>query len=54
VGTGFSDAEREQPPPIGSFVTFRFQELSDGGVPRFPSYLVGQRHFLDGDNVSYR
>ncbi len=39
VGTGFSDAERSSPPPIGSVVTFRFQELSDGGVPRFPSFV---------------
>jgi DNA ligase 1 len=39
VGTGFSDAEREEPPPIGSIVTFRYQELSDGGVPRFPSFV---------------
>jgi DNA ligase-1 len=39
VGTGFSDAERESPPPVGSFITFRYQELSDGGVPRFPSYV---------------
>ena len=39
VGTGFSDAEREDPPAIGSIITFRFQELSDGGVPRFPSYI---------------
>jgi DNA ligase-1 len=39
VGTGFSDAERENPPPIGSIIAFRYQELSDGGVPRFPSYL---------------
>ena len=39
VGTGFSDAERSAPPGIGSTVTFRFQELSDGGVPRFPSFV---------------
>jgi DNA ligase-1 len=42
VGTGFSDAERDNPPPIGSIIAFRYQELSDGGVPRFPSY-VGMR-----------
>ena len=39
VGTGFSDAERRSPPPIGSVVTFRYQELSRDGVPRFPSYV---------------
>jgi DNA ligase-1 len=39
VGTGFSDAQRAAPPPVGSAVTFRYQELSDGGVPRFPSFV---------------
>lgn len=39
VGTGFSDAEREDPPAIGSVITFRYQELSEAGVPRFPSYV---------------
>ena len=39
VGTGFTDAQRENPPPVGSVVTFRYQELSDRGVPRFPSFV---------------
>lgn len=39
VGTGFSDAQRERPPAIGSTITFRYQELTDGGVPRFPSFV---------------
>ena len=38
IGTGFSDKQRETPPPIGSTVVFRYQELTDGGVPRFPSF----------------
>lgn len=42
VGTGFSDEERRNPPGIGAVITFRYQELSDDGVPRFPSY-VGER-----------
>jgi DNA ligase-1 len=42
VGTGFSDAERAAPPAVGAVITFRYQELSDDGVPRFPSY-VGER-----------
>lgn len=46
VGTGLSDAERADPPPVGSVITFRYQELSDGGVPRFPSY-VGLRAGAD-------
>ena len=39
IGTGFSDRERENPPSIGATVTFRYQELSDMGVPRFPSWV---------------
>jgi DNA ligase-1 len=39
VGTGLSDQERRAPPPLGAVVTFRYQELSDAGVPRFPSFV---------------
>ncbi len=39
VGTGFTDAERETPPPIGASITFRYQELTDRGAPRFPSFV---------------
>jgi len=39
VGTGFSEEERRNPPAIGATITFRYQELSDAGVPRFPSYV---------------
>lgn len=39
IGTGFSDAERKAPPPIGSVVTFRYQELTDDGIPRFPTWV---------------
>lgn len=39
VGTGFSDAQRAAPPVIGSTITFRYQELTDAGVPRFPSFV---------------
>jgi DNA ligase-1 len=31
VGTGFSDAERESPPPVGSFITFRYQACRGPG-----------------------
>ena len=43
VGTGFSDRERENPPAIGATITFRYQEFSDGGVPRFPSWVGVRR-----------
>ncbi|KAH3767555.1 DNA ligase [Pelomyxa schiedti] len=46
IGTGLSDRDREHPPPIGSFVTFRYQELTPDGIPRFPAF-VSQRHDMD-------
>jgi len=39
VGTGFTDAQRTNPPPIKSVITFRYQELSKDGVPRFPAFV---------------
>ena len=39
VGTGFSDKERTAAPAVGDTITFRYQELTDGGVTRFPSYV---------------
>lgn len=39
IGTGFSDAERESPPAVGSTVTYRYQELTNDGLPRFPSFV---------------
>lgn len=39
LGTGFSDADRKNPPAIGSTVTFRYRGLNDSGIPRFASFL---------------
>ncbi|RYF75777.1 MAG: DNA ligase [Comamonadaceae bacterium] len=39
LGTGFSDAEREAPPPVGSLVTYRFNGTNPGGVPRFARFM---------------
>jgi DNA ligase-1 len=38
VGTGFSDAQREAPPPVGAVITFSYFELTNDGVPRFPAF----------------
>jgi DNA ligase-1 len=38
VGTGLTDADRDRPPPVGTTITFRYQELTDRGVPRFPVF----------------
>lgn len=39
LGTGFSDAQRRDPPAIGSTVTYRFRDLTSKGMPRFASFL---------------
>jgi DNA ligase-1 len=39
LGTGFSDTERAEPPPIGSQVTFRYDGLTTHGLPRFARFL---------------
>ena len=39
LGAGFSDADRERPPPVGSWVTYRFRGTHDGGLPRFASFV---------------
>lgn len=39
LGTGFSDAERDTPPPVGSWVTYRYRGTHDGGLPRFASFV---------------
>lgn len=38
LGTGFTDAERREPPPVGAQVTYIYRELTRAGVPRFASY----------------
>ena len=39
LGTGLTDAERENPPSIGSLVTFSFFGLTDAGKPRHPVFF---------------
>jgi DNA ligase 1 len=39
LGTGFSDAQRQDPPAIGVRVTYRFRGLNDSGIPRFASFM---------------
>ncbi len=39
LGTGFSDAERRQPPPVGATVTYKYHGKTRNGLPRFASFL---------------
>lgn len=35
IGSGFSHLERENPPPLGCVINFRYQGYTDSGIPRF-------------------
>ncbi len=39
LGTGFTDKQRSDPPPIGTTVTYRYRDLTTSGMPRFASFL---------------
>ena len=43
IGNGFTDAQRESPPPIGAIVTYRFRGLTSKGTPRFPTFLRARK-----------
>lgn len=38
LGTGFTDAQRADPPPLGSLVTYRYDGLTAKGLPRFARF----------------
>lgn len=38
IGSGFSDKERANPPKIGSTITFKYNGLTDVGIPRFARF----------------
>lgn len=39
IGTGFSDAERKSPPPVGSVITYKYYGFTNKGTPRFASFV---------------
>ncbi|MES2978862.1 MAG: DNA ligase [Pseudomonadota bacterium] len=39
LGTGFSDAQRRNPPAVGALVTYRFRGVTGSGIPRFASFM---------------
>jgi len=39
IGSGFTDAERADPPPIGSWVTYRYNGYTSTGLPRFARFM---------------
>jgi DNA ligase-1 len=39
LGSGFTDEQRKNPPPVSSMVTYRYRDLTASGLPRFASFL---------------
>jgi DNA ligase-1 len=39
LGSGLSDAQRRNPPPVGAWVTYRYRDRTPSGLPRFASFL---------------
>lgn len=39
IGSGLSDAQRREPPAVGSVITYRYRDLTSTGLPRFASFL---------------
>ena len=42
IGSGFTQQQRKNPPPVGSLVTYRYQGFTQAGIPRF-AVIVRQR-----------
>jgi DNA ligase-1 len=45
LGSGFTAAQRRNPPPVGTLVTYRYRELTPNGLPRFPHFLRVREDF---------
>ncbi|MDP1605893.1 MAG: DNA ligase [Rhodocyclaceae bacterium] len=45
LGSGFTDAERRNPPLLGTQVTYRYRELTRQGIPRFARFLRVRESF---------
>ena len=39
IGSGLTDDERNNPPPLGSVITFKYQGFTAKGIPRFASFM---------------
>ena len=39
LGTGFTDQNRKNPPPIGAIITFKYYGFTKNGIPKFASFL---------------
>ncbi len=47
VGTGFSNTERKNPPPVGASITYKYYGKTRNGVPKFASFLRVRKSISD-------
>lgn len=52
LGSGFSDEERANPPPVGSRVTYKYYGLTANGLPRFASFLRIRPRFAENKTAA--
>ena len=45
IGTGFTDLQRRNPPPVGATITYRFSGFTKSGLPRFASFMRIREEF---------
>ena len=45
VGSGFTDLERENPPSIGSIITYKYNGKTRKGKPRHPVFLRKRKNY---------
>ena len=43
IGSGFKDADRDNPPPVGASVTYRYRGFTAKGLPRFATFVRVRR-----------
>ncbi|MBL8386935.1 MAG: DNA ligase [Hydrogenophaga sp.] len=54
LGSGFTDVQREHPPAVGTWVTYRYRGLHDSGLPRFATFLRERPDFRPPEQNSPR
>lgn len=48
IGSGFNLNERENPPPIGAIITYKYRGLTNSGKPRFATYWRERKENTEG------
>jgi len=44
IGSGFSDYQRTNPPEVGTIITFKYNGLTESGIPRFARFWRVKKH----------